>query len=89
MQNGDVITAVLKERDFQDDKFGPITGAGGHTLGEWVLLIEDELAEAKKALIKGGKGRDSLRSELVQVAALAVACLEQHGTDDPHSGRLI
>lgn len=85
----DVVDAITNERDFQDRKHGPLSGAGAHTLGEWLLLIEAELHEAKVALIKGGEGRNSLRSELVQVAALVFAALEQHGLNDPHSGRQI
>lgn len=85
----DVLMAMIEERKFQDEKFGPLDSGGSHTLGEWVLLIEAELAEAKFALIKGGTGRNTLRSELIQIAALVLACLEQHGLDDQHSGRLI
>lgn len=86
----EIATAILKERYFQDNKHGTIaTDGGSHTIGEWLLLIEAELAEAKTALIKGGSGRDSVRSEIVQVAALCMACLEQHGLDDPHEGRQV
>jgi len=84
----DVAEALLKERYFQDHKWGTIA-ENPHTLGEWLLLVEAELAEAKTALIKGGKGRDSVRSEIIQVAALCMACMEQHGLDDPHEGRQV
>jgi hypothetical protein len=84
-----ILFAITGERQFQDEKFGPLNQGGGHTLGEWVLLIEAELMEAKQALIKGGSGRNSLRSELVQVAALVFACLEQHGVEDPTEKRQI
>ena len=80
--------AIGKERLYQDQKHGSIVECG-HTLGEWILIAEAELAEAKEALIKGGSGRDSVRSELVQVAATIVACLEQHGLSEPHSRRQI
>jgi hypothetical protein len=95
----DIGEAVDRERDFQDEKFGPLAkkisddtyvlGTGAHTLGEWILLMEGELAEAKVALLKGGKGRDSVRSEILQVVAVGIACLEQHGLDEPHSRRQI
>lgn len=84
-----VVRALIMERRFQDGKFGAIGHGGEHTLGEWVLLIEAELAEVKHALIKGGEGRNSTRSELVQVGALVLAALEQHGTVDPHNGRQV
>lgn len=70
--------AIINERLFQDGKHGPIT-TNGHTIGEWIIIAEAELAEAKLALIKGGQGRDSVLSEMVQVAATIVAGLEQHG----------
>jgi hypothetical protein len=73
------IEAFVDERQFQDKKWGPLSDGGSHTIGEWILLMEDELAEAKRALIKGGTGRDSVLMEIVQVGALALACIEQHG----------
>lgn len=81
----DILSAIEKELRFQDDKYPD----SSHTLGEWVLLIEAELEEAKVALIKGGTGRNSLRSEIIQVAALCVACLNEHGVNDPHEKRQI
>ncbi len=83
------IEALTDEREFQDKKFGALDNGGGHDLGSWIILIEAELAEAKLAIIKGGSGRNSLRSELIQVGALVLATLEQHGTTDPHEGRQI
>lgn len=75
------IESLLDERKFQDNKWGTIQDHP-HTVGEWILLIEAELAEAKEALIKGGTGRDSVLSEIIQVGALALACIEQHGADE-------
>lgn len=89
MNKVEVFQAIVNERRYQDEKFGVIDDTGGHTLGEWLLLIESELQEAKEALIKGGTGRDSFRAELVQIAALCMACLEQHGLVDPHERRQI
>lgn len=83
------VEALLDERNYQDEKHGPLHAGGSHTLGEWILLIEAELAEAKQALIKGGTGRDTVRHEIIQVGALCVAMLEQHGCEDPHNGRQI
>ena len=80
------IAAILTERNFQDVKWRPISESG-HTLGEWILIAEAELAEAKMALIKGGSGRNSVRAELVQTAAVILAALEQHGVVDEHDGR--
>lgn len=85
IQSNDVFVAILEERYFQDNKHG----TGDHTLGEWIIIMEAELAEAKTALIKGGSGRDSVRSEILQVVAVGVACLEQHGLKEPHNRRQI
>lgn len=70
------------EREFQDKKWGS-PKENPHTPAGWFMLIEAELAEAKHALIKGGEKRDSWRMELVQVAALCIAALEQHGVEPP------
>ena len=77
-----VMAAIMKEREFQDIKWGKISEGAGHSLAEWVLLIESEVEEAKVALIKGGRGRDSIMAEIIQVAAVCVAALEQHGTEE-------
>lgn len=73
-----VTDLIANERIYQDNKHGSIESSP-HELGTWILLIEAELAEAKQALIKGGAGRDSCASELIQVAALCSATIEQHG----------
>jgi hypothetical protein len=78
--------AVAAEREFQDSKWGSID-EHGHTLGDWLHIAEAELAEAKLALIKGGKGRNSIRSEMIQTMAVLHAALEQHGVEDDHDGR--
>lgn len=83
----DVIVLLRNERCYQDSKHGSIENCP-HEAGTWLLLIEDELREAKNALIKGGNGRDTWTNELVQVAALCVAALEQHGMTDKE-GRAI
>lgn len=80
--------AISGERTFQDSKWGPISVAG-HSIAEWVLIAEAELAEAKQAVIKGGSGRNSVRSEIIQTLAVLHACLEQHGVEDDHDGRAL
>lgn len=77
-EQGNALLAVLGERTYQNIKHGPVD-THGHTIGGWIFVMEAELAEAKLAAIKGGKGRDSVLMEIVQVVATGLACLEQHG----------
>lgn len=78
-----IFDAIRAERKYQDAKYGPCTGSGGHELAAWTIVLESELDEAKKAAMHGGYqnqlGRNSVRAELIQVAAVAIAALEQHG----------
>lgn len=81
MHIAEVLGMIKKEREYQDHKHGDIEKFP-HEAGTWLLLIEAELTEAKHALIKGGRGRDTWTNELIQVAALCVAAIEQHGMTD-------
>lgn len=78
LTKGAVHALIDEERQHQDAKHGPLE-THGHTIGEWILIMEAELAEAKLALIKGGSGRNHVLHEVLQVAATGAACLEQHG----------
>ena len=69
-----VYVAISRERAYQDRKWG----THGHSVGEWLLILESELAEAKQGWVKG-KGDGEALAEILQVAAVAVACLETHG----------
>jgi hypothetical protein len=80
MERADVFAAIDRERAWQELKWGTNT-EHPHTVGEWLLIVEAELAEAKQGWVKGQGDYDALR-ELVQVAAVAVAALEQHGAPE-------
>jgi hypothetical protein len=71
----DVYAAIDRERVHQQRKWG--TGPL-RSVAEWLLILEEELREARLAYVKTGRYPDTLR-ELVQVAACACAALEQHG----------
>lgn len=77
MERSDVFAAIDRERAWQEHKWGT-NAEHPHSVGEWLLIAEAELAEAKQAWVKGNGDGDALR-ELLQVAAVAVAALEQHG----------
>jgi hypothetical protein len=73
----EVFQAITRERIYQDVKWGTLA-QHPHTVGEWLLIVEAELNEAKQGWVKGKGDAEALR-ELVQVAAVVVAALEQHG----------
>lgn len=71
-----VIAAVIDERSYQDQKWGTID-VNPHSPVEWLNIMQNELLEAHNALLS-----DDLEAglaEIRQVAAVAIACLEQHG----------
>jgi hypothetical protein len=73
-----VYLLIDKEREHQDAKWGDIE-AHPLTVGEWLLVLEAELDEAKRAWAKNTPPPHSDLDEIRQIAAVAVACLEQHG----------
>ena len=72
----DVCSAVRDERSYQDAKWGTVE-EHPHDLGSWVLIMEGELQEAKDAFLNCQP--DEMLKEILQVVAVGVACLEQHG----------
>jgi hypothetical protein len=81
MNKTEVYQALTDERNYQDGKWGTIVDRP-HTVGEWLLIVEGELAEAKEAWIKCAGDHNALL-EIMQVGAVVVACLEQHGVQVP------
>ncbi|RIK26954.1 MAG: hypothetical protein DCC55_39670 [Chloroflexi bacterium] len=69
-----IFQAIARERRYQDDKYGPKP----HTVANFLLIMEAELDEAKRAWVKSEGDQNALR-EILQVIAVGVACLEQHG----------
>ena len=72
----EVLEAVKREREYQDRKYG---GLDSRTMsvGDWILVLEEEIAEARLAWVKG-RSEEALR-EILQVATVAVAAILQHG----------
>lgn len=71
-----VIAAVIDERSYQDGKWGTIAD-NPHTIGKWVVIMQQELNEALMAAVENDI--EQSLAEIRQVAAVAIACLEQHG----------
>lgn len=77
MNRSDVYVTIDDERTYQDLRWGDID-ANPHTVGEWLLILQGELDEAIKAWQKSVAPPHSALDEVRQIAAVAVACLEQH-----------
>lgn len=71
----EIFNAVLRERSYQDEKWGWLEG---RSVQGWLLVMESELNEAKEAWVKTGLDEPALR-EILQLIAVGVACLEEHG----------
>lgn len=72
----EVLEAVQREREYQDQKYGQLENRT-MSVGDWILVLEEEVAEARLACVKG-RSEDALR-EILQVATVAVATICQHG----------
>ena len=74
----EVFDEVRAERQHQDDKWGPL-GDKNQSLVGFLLILRKELEEAEMGWMKNKSGRDSALGEIVQIAAVAVAALQQYG----------
>lgn len=66
---------VLAERELQEETWGE----QNHDFGEWLKILIEEVGEASQASLQtryGGPKAGTVRAELVQVAAVALAMLE-------------
>lgn len=73
----DVFAAIADEREYQDHKWGTIE-QHPHSVAEWVLVLEKKVNDAKREWVSGS-GNVGVLFEVLKVAGVAVACLEQHG----------
>lgn len=71
------LVAIHQELEHQRQKWG---NDKPQSLPGFLLILESELAEAKHGWIKNLKGRNSPLAEVVQIAAVALACLARYGT---------
>jgi len=75
MKQSDVFDAITKERAYQDEKWG---SDKPQSLPGFLIILEEELAEVKKGWVKN---LNVDLNEIVQIAAIAVACLEKYGVN--------
>lgn len=69
-----VINAVISEMQWQFAKFGE-QHIRGQTVEGHLLLLRKEIHEAEDGWMKNLEGRNSVESELIQVAAVAIQAL--------------
>lgn len=74
----EVIAAIKSERAYQDNKWGTLD-EHPQSIPGYLLIIRKELEEAENGWMKNVQGRDSALSEIVQIAAVCVAALQQYG----------
>lgn len=77
MARKDVYHAIDSERDYQDAKWGPLPERS-HEVGAWLTVMRHCLNKAEAAWTPQPTDVDALK-EIRQIAAVAVACMEQHG----------
>lgn len=77
----EVFEKIRAEREYQDNKWGTIE-EHPHDLPGYLLIMRKELEEAENGWMKNSSGRNSALQEILQVAAVAVAALQQHGFED-------
>lgn len=76
----EVCKSIQEERDYQDSKWGTLDEKQQSIPG-FMLVLEAELNEAKAGWMKNVNGKHSSLAEIRQVAAVAIACLQQHGIE--------
>ena len=74
------VESVKTERDYQDAKWGTLEEKNQSVAG-YLVILEKELEEAKNGWIKNTEGKHSALAEIRQIAAVAIACIQQHGVD--------
>jgi hypothetical protein len=74
----DVYEAIDKEREHQIQKYGKDKQ---QSLPGFLVILKRELDEAMLGWTDNETGRDAPLAEVVQVAAVAVACLEKYGVE--------
>ena len=76
----EVLGFIRNEREYQDKKWGTIE-QHPQSIPGYLLILRKELEEAENGWMKNTRGRDSALTEILQVAAVAVACLQHHGIE--------
>ncbi len=79
-----ILSSVSEERDRQDAKWGGIPGLERRDDHTYAAVLGEEFGEVCKAWLE--RDVEGLRTELVQVAAVAVAWVEEIDNDGAPRG---
>lgn len=81
LNSDDVYAAIIKEREYQDERWGTNGLPAQHELESFLVYIESYVDEAKTLLARNSKEDVivQVQHNLRKIAALAVAAMEQHG----------
>lgn len=74
----EVFELIRAERERQDIKWGALEEKKQSCAG-YMHVLRAELTEAEDGWVKNREGKHSALREIVQLAATAVACLQQYG----------
>lgn len=75
-----VYEAIDKERDYQDLLWGGRRHDESHSVGDFIVYMEDYLRKTKEAYTQ--KGNNGAMEQLRKAVALGVCCFEVHGVPD-------
>lgn len=76
----EVMKSIKEERDYQDKKWDSLDEREQSIPG-YMLVLRKELEEAEIGWCKNIPGKHSSLAEMCQIAAVAIACLQQHGIE--------
>lgn len=78
MTREEVYKLIDGERDYQDDRWWDEVRHGRRSVDEFVLYVQGYAADAV-AIASHTNDRDGALAAVRKIAALCVACMEQHG----------
>lgn len=81
IQRADVYSVIDGERAYQDSLSSTSETDGHHTVPEFILYMEDYIAEARSVASRtwGPEAKIKALDIVRKVTALGVACMEQNG----------
>mgnify|MGYP003451160467 len=75
-----VFDKIKDERHIQTKKFG-LNFQHQQSVEGYMIILHNQLHEALDGWMKNTHGRNSSLTKILQIAAVAVSCLEDHGIE--------